>query len=140
MPLPTELQSLAQDRNHPSIAGLWCEGVRPIFVGETREKWVRVMFTLARLVDPPPAPRRLTKTRMAMTNPKSSQFTTTRRDIPAARRPQEARASALRPEDRPTRLEDRPSGVQRAAAPDAAATQEDEREGESEEAPADAAR
>jgi hypothetical protein len=102
-------------------------------MGETREKWVRVMFRVARLVDPPPAPRRLTKTRMAMNNPKASQFTTTRRDIPAARRPQETRASALRPEDRP-------SGVQRAAAPDAAAAQEDERESESEEAPADAVR
>jgi hypothetical protein len=77
---------------------------------------------------------------MAMNNPKASQSTTTRRDIPAARRLQETRASALRPEDRPTRPEDRPSGVQRAGAPDAAATQEDEREGESEEAPADAAR
>ena len=78
-----------------------------------------------------------------MNDPKTSQLTTTRRDIPAARRPQEARASALRPEDRPTRLEDRPSGVQRAAAPDAVApnataTQEDE--SESEDASADAVR
>ncbi len=112
-----------------------CEGVRPIFVGETREKWVRVMFSLARLVDTPPAHRRLPKTRMAMNNPKASQFTTTRRDIPAARRLPETRASALRPEDRPSR-------VQRTAAHDAAAAHEDERESDSDsdEAPADAAR
>ncbi len=71
-----------------------------------------------------------------MNDPKTSQLTTTRRDIPAARRLQETRASALRPEDRP-------SGVQRAAAPDAVApnataTQEDE--SESEDASADAVR
>jgi hypothetical protein len=54
-----------------------------------------------------------------MNKPKASQFTTTRRDIPSARKLMEARASALRPEDRP-------SGVRRTAAPDATAPQEEE--------------
>jgi hypothetical protein len=57
-----------------------------------------------------------------MTNTKASQ-STTRRDIPSARRLLEARATALQPKDRP-------SGVCRTTPPDTALPVDEEREGD----------
>jgi hypothetical protein len=61
-----------------------------------------------------------------MNNPKPSQLTTTRRDIPSARRLQASKASDQRPEDRP-------SGLRRTAPADEAPSKEDEHEPEGEE-------
>jgi hypothetical protein len=60
-----------------------------------------------------------------MNNVKPSQFTVTRRDIPSARRLVEGRASALRPEDRP-------SGVRRTAPLQGEAPQDEEQQPENE--------
>jgi hypothetical protein len=61
-----------------------------------------------------------------MNNPKPSQLTTTRRDIPSARRLQASKAAARHPEDRP-------SGLRRTAPADEAPSKEDEHEPEGEE-------